>query len=129
MFLLTVWSYCKRYWFVAVAIIGFVLFEMWRSNQSDLAKTLADIQKSHDDELKKIQDAHDLEEQQHQQNEQQLQAQLALVEKQAEDAQKELDDTKRAEIKQIIKDTQGDPVALAQKLSDATGFQIVIPTD
>ena len=130
-FLLTGFAYVKKYWLAIVAVAGFVLFEIWKSDRSssDLTKTLDDLNKKHQQELDQIQQARDVESKKHDLDVQKMEAQLATIEKQYEDAQRQLDDTKRAEIKQIIQETQNDPVALAKKLSDVTGFQVVMPED
>lgn len=130
-FLLTAWTYLKKYWFIVAAIVGFFVFEIWSSNKNttDLAKTITDLNKKHQDELDAIQKAHDQEDAQHQADEAKMQAQLASIQAQYDAAQKQLDETKKAELSQIIKDTQGDPAALAQKLSEATGFQVVLPPE
>lgn len=128
--LLSVWAYVKKYWAIIAAVIGFIVFEVILHEQkTDLASTLADINKKHQDELTAIQKANDVQEQQHLANEAKMAAQLDAIEKQYEASQKQLDDTKRAEIKQIITETQNDPNALAQKLADATGFTVVLPKE
>jgi len=123
-------AYLKKYWLVAVAIIGFIVFELLMQRRSDgLAKTLEEIEKRHDEEIKAIKGAHDVEEQQHEKNVQQLQNRLAEIERQYNVAEQKLDDKKREEIKQILSDTDGNPDELAKKLSEATGFAVVLPPD
>lgn len=129
-FLITAWTYIKKYWAVFAAIAGFILFRMWQNQQqTDLAKMLDDINKKHAQELADIQKAHDVEDQQRAANEAKMEAQMAAIEKQYEAAQQQLDAEKRVEIQQILASTKDDPVALAKKLADATGFQVVLPED
>lgn len=52
--LLQVWSFVKKWWWVAVAILGFLLFKRWMDQSGDLAKTLEGIQKAHEEELARI---------------------------------------------------------------------------
>lgn len=123
------WSYVKKYWgilaIVLGAIIGFLFFRRQSSNTADMIKQLND---AHALELKQINDARAAEEAQHQANENQLNAALAAVQKEYDAAQKQLDDTKKAEVAQLVKDYGNQPDVLAQKLSDTTGFKIILPT-
>ena len=57
----------------------------------------------------------------------QLQEKLELIEKQYVEAKKELNDKKKIEIAKILKDSANDPEELAEKLSQATGFQVRLP--
>lgn len=121
-------SYVKKYWWIAAAIVGFVLFKRWMDQSGDIAKTLEDIQKAHDEELKSIKDADAARSKATQDNIQKMQDRLDAVEKQYEAAQQQLDDSKREQIKQILATDSNDPDALSQKLSDATGFKIILPS-
>lgn len=127
--LLTFWAYVKKYWsyvaLVLAVIFGYLLF---RREQVDFADQLKKIQDAHDEELKKIQDARAQEEKQHEENEKKLQSALDAVQKQYDDAKKDLDAKKKKEIEDLVKQYGNDPTALAQKLSEATGFTIVLPS-
>ena len=52
---------------------------------------------------------------------------LAHVQKQYEQNKKSLDDKKKEEIKTILRDHQDDPEGLAKKLSEITGFKVIMP--
>lgn len=128
LFLPTVWSYCKKYWWIVAAIVGFILLRRWMNETADLAKTLDDIQKAHEEELKKIREADEERRKATQENIKKMQERLAAVEKQYEDAQEDLDEAKKAEIKRILEKDADDPEALAKKLSETTGFRIILPS-
>lgn len=96
-----------------------VLDKLWNlldNNNKRHADELAAVKKAYEDELAK-KDA----------SQKRLEEVLSKIEKQYQDSQKQLDVTKRAEIKQIIEETSNDPNLLAQKLSESTGFKIVLP--
>ena len=121
--------YIKKYWWVGAAIAGFILFEViFRTKaSSDLASTLEAIQKRHDEELNAIKGADEARRKAYEENNRILQMRLAEIERQAAEAQVQLDSKKRSELEKILKDTNNDPDALAQKLSDATGFKVIVP--
>ena len=54
---------------------------------------------------------------------------LAIVEQQYEQQKKELDEKKKNEIKSILEKHQNDPVALAKRLSEVTGFKVIMPEE
>lgn len=124
-----VWVYCKKFWFVFAGVLGFVLFSAWRSDRSSLSKTLEEIKKAHDDELREIQEAQAQRDRDRIESERRLQEHLALIEKQYVQAQKELDDKKKQELRRIIEETKDDPAELARRLADATGFAVVLPEE
>lgn len=92
-----------------------------------MADSLKKINDAHAVELKQINDAMTQEQKQHDADEAKLQATLATVQKQYDAAQKQLDDQKKAEVAALVKQYSNDPVGLAQKLSEATGFAVELP--
>ena len=122
------WLYIKKYWQVISMICGGVAaFLLLRKEDKSFQDELKKLQNSHDEELKKIQLAHDEERRQHEENVKKLQETLANVQSQYDAAKKELDDEKKKEIEELVKNYGEDPEALSQKLSEVTGFQIVLP--
>lgn len=127
--LLTFWAYVKKYWSYAALVLAVVFgYFLFHKEQIDFADQLKKIQDAHDAELKQIQAARDAEEKQHQENEKKLQAALDAVQKQYDDAKKDLDDKKKKEIEDLVKQYGDNPDVLAQKLSEATGFTIILPS-
>lgn len=120
-----VWSYIKKYWQYAVAIglfaVGFFLF----NHRTDLLSEALDAaRKRHDDELKEIKAAHEKELADKEVALKKVQDTLVLVEKHYQEAQKELDDKKRKEVRKIVEETKDDPQELARRLQESTGFKI-----
>lgn len=126
--LLTFWAYVKKYWAYAALVLAVVFgFFLFRKGQTDFAERLKQINDAHDAELKQIQDARAQEQKQHEENERKLQEALDAVQKHYDDAKKDLDDKKKAQIEDIVKKYKDDPDQLAKKLSEATGFTIILP--
>jgi len=92
------------------------LFDLLDNNRKRHDEEMSALKKAYEDELAKRDVA-----------QKKLEQTLAQVEKQYEDSQKELDAEKRAEIKKIIQESHDDPNVLAQKLSESTGFKVVLP--
>lgn len=127
--LATAWAYVKKYWSL-VALVGGVVFAVvfLRKQGVDFADNLRKIQEAHDEELRKIQEARAEEKRQHEENARKLQAALDAVQKQYDDAKKDLDAKKKAQIEDLVKKYKDDPDELAKKLSEATGFTIILPS-
>ena len=127
--LATFWAYVKKYWslvaLIAGVIIGVIFF---RKEQIDFADNLKKINDAHDAEIKAIQEARAEEERQHQANLKKLQDTLDAVQAHYDDAKKDLDDKKKKEIADLVKQYGDNPDVLAQKLSEATGFTIILPS-
>jgi len=123
----TVWAYVKKYW-AYVALVFAVIFGyfFFHKEQVDFADQMKKIKDAHDVEMKTIQDARDQEAKEHLENERKLQATLAAVQQQYDDAKKDLDDKKKKEVESLVKQYSDQPDVLAQKLSDATGFKIIM---
>lgn len=126
-----VWAYVKKYWayagLIILTVIGVIM--MRHGMIEAFAEQLKSIQDSHDEELKKLAAIRAEEEKQHKQNIEKLQSTLALVQKQYDEARKELDAKKKSEIEKIIKKYKDDPKALADRLSESTGFQVILPEE
>lgn len=125
----TAWTYVKKYWGIAVLVVGSIAaFFLFRQQGESFADNLKKIQDLHADELKKIQDARAEEARQHEVNVKKLQETLDAVQKHYDEAKEQLDSKKKREIEEIVKQHGDDPDELAKKLSEATGFTIILPT-
>lgn len=126
--LATAWTYVKKYWsLLTVIIAAIVAIVFFRKQGTDLADNIKKIQGIHDEELRKIQEARTLERRQHEENQQKLKLTLDAVQKNYADAKKDLDDKKQAQIEELVKKYKNDPDELAKKLSEVTGFVIIMP--
>lgn len=126
--LATVWAYVKKYWSLALLVVGAVAaFFVFRQREISFADEYKKIKDAHDEELKKIQEARAEEQRQHEENRRKLEATLAAVQQQYDDAKKDLDAKKKAQIEELVKKYKDDPDELAKQLSAATGFVIILP--
>lgn len=124
------WAHLKKNWQLVFAVIaGAVALVLFRQSQDKTLEHIKKIQAAHDTEVKKINAARDEERAAHEANLRQLQKVLGDVQRQYDAAKVELDKKKRAEIADIVKKYGDDPGALAGKLSEVSGFKIVLPED
>ena len=118
----------KKYWQVGLLLAGVIIGAfIFKKTDDSFADRLKKIQDAHDEEMKKIEKAHVQEEREHEANVKKLQDTLDTIQKQYDDAKKDLDVSKKKQIENIVKKYHNDPDALAKQLSDVTGFTIVLP--
>lgn len=123
-----VWAFLKKYWWVFLAIAGFIIYKLvFKQETADISEVLAGIQKKHEEELKAIREADERRAAAYEENSKKLQERLSEIEKQYSEAQKELSDKKRKELAQILEESKDDPTELAQRLSVAAGFRVILP--
>ncbi len=127
-----VWAWIKKHWRLVLAGIGsFFAFIagafLFKKQQTSYADQIKAINDAHALELQQINAARAQEEVQHQADLKKLNDTLAVVQAQYDAAQKQLDDQKKAEVAALVKQYGNDPNALAQKLSESTGFKIILP--
>lgn len=128
MLLQVIWLWIKKYWsYVTLAVLIAIWILFRRNNENVIADKLKSIQDAHDEELKKINSIREEERKQHVENEAKLKQTLESIQMQYESAKKELDDKKKQEIANIVKKFANDPVALANRLSESTGFTVILP--
>lgn len=124
----TIWAYVKKWWGLAALVIGAVVaFFVFRGQSTNFAERLKALQDVHDEELKKISDIRAQEQKEHIQNEKRLQETLDAVQRHYDEAKKQLDEKKKAEVEDIVTKFGDDPDAMARKLAEATGMTIVLP--
>lgn len=127
--LAVIWSYVKKYWSYAALLLAVIFgYLLFKKEQIDFADALKKIQEAHEEEIRKIQEAREEERRQHEANLKRLQDTLDAVQKQYDDAKKDLDTKKKKEIEDLVKQFGDNPDELAKKLSEATGFVIVLPS-
>lgn len=121
-------TYIKKYWSI-VLLIAAVIFGIFfiRGKQLTFVADMRKIQEAHDLEIKRINDAIEEERRQHTQNIKKLQDTIDSIQTQYEAAKQDLDEKKRKQIIALIKKYQSDPISLAEKLSELTGFTIILP--
>lgn len=121
-------AWIKKYWQLLLLIVAtiFGIF-FFRRQGSEFAADLKAIRDNHENELKRIQDLRDEEKRQHLENQKRLESALATVQEQYDAARKDLDQKKKREIEDIVKQYGDNPTELAKQLSSATGFSIILP--
>jgi hypothetical protein len=128
LFLQKFWIFLKKNGGYITVILGAVLaYILFQRKNASLLEQLRVVRETHEEQLKKIDAARKEEREKNAKELELLKKRLELVQKQYEDAKKDLDKKKKVEIENIIKKHANDPNALAQKLSEATGFQIILP--
>lgn len=123
-------AWIKKYWQYLVMALGAVLsVVIFRKRDDSYADDLKKINDAHKKELHDIELAREEEHRKNVENEKRLSEALAHVQRQYDDAKKNLDDKKRKEIEDIVRKYANDPDELAKQLSAATGFSVVLPTE
>ncbi len=127
--LLIIWSFIKKYWELFLLLTGaFVALFLLRQQKVSFMDDMKRIQDAHDEEVKRINAARDEERRQRIENERKLNNALQVVQAQYDAAKRELDDKKKKEVEQLVKEFGDRPEELARKLSEATGFVVILPS-
>lgn len=118
----------KKYWqYITLFFVGIfaVIFFRKKNPMPDQNPT----RESRDNHLNKIDNIRHEERDKQDQADEKLKVGLDVVEKQYEQQKKELTDKKKEEIKSVLEKYKDDPVGLAKRLSDVTGFKIIMPEE
>ncbi len=129
LFWIKVKDFFRKYWQYIVAFgagIAAVLLLKKKPPVQDDVKTIRD---SYDKQIDKINNVRQVERDKQDELSEKLQSDLSVVEKQYEQQKKNLDEKKKDEIKTILQQHQDDPVELAKKLSEVTGFKVIMPKE
>lgn len=119
----------KKYWqYIAIFFIGIFGFILFRKKDTpvDDKKPSRDAK---DNQLDKIDDIRKDERDKQDVVDKNLEEGLKVVEQQYEQQKKELSEKKKEEIKSVLQAHKNDPVGLAKKLSEVTGFKIIMPEE
>lgn len=121
-------SFLKKYWSHLLLVVVLVASTLViRSQKSEFVNDMQKVQEAHVVEIQKIQDARVEERKQLEANVKKLEQTLSIVQQQYDSAKKDLDAKKKKEVEEIIELYKDDPETLAKKLSESTGFQIILP--
>lgn len=127
-FLQKFWVFLKQYWkYILIggaAIIGALLL---RGNRVNFMDQIEAIKKAHEEELRKIESAREEERKKNKEALEKLQRRLDEIKRQYEEAKIELDRKKKKEIEDLMSKHGDDPQVLAEKLSEVTGFKVILP--
>lgn len=123
-----IFAFVKKYWWAFLAIAGFIIYKLvFRQPGGDIAATLAEIQKKHEEELAAIRAAEEKRLKAYEENQKRMENRLIEIERQYAQAQQQLDDKKRQELTKILLQSGDSPDELAKQLSDVAGFKIILP--
>lgn len=119
----------KKYWqYIAIFFIGTFGFILFRKKDApdDDKKASRDAKDNQLDQIDNIRkDERDNEDA----VDKKLEEGLKIVEQQYEQQKKEFSEKKKEEIKNVLQVHKNDPVGLAKKLSEVTGFKIIMPEE
>jgi Tfp pilus assembly protein PilO len=125
----SVWAFVKTYWSyitagiaAIAALIGIIV--MSRPSQQ-FSGEFKKINKAHDEELEKVEEAYKQEAVEHKINAEKLQNDLVAIETKHATAEKQLEVKTQKEVERIVVDYKDDMKGLADKLSKATGIKVV----
>jgi hypothetical protein len=123
------WVSIKTYWQLILLIAGGVVsYVMFRRQENLFTQNINNLLESHKEQIEKINVIREEERKQRAENERKLREALDTVQAQYDIAKKDLDNKKKKEIEDIVKQYGNDPVELAKQLSAVTGFSIIMPS-
>lgn len=125
-------NFLKAHWValvlgVVLVIVTITAIVMLRSRAGAYADSLTEIDAAHHEEIEKINQARELEKQEHAQQLQVLQDTIARIESDYADAQARLKDKETKQKKEIVQKFGNDADGLAGLLNDRFGFNVVKP--
>lgn len=125
-YLLKAWSWCKKYWqFLVGLIISFVLlFIFRRTNTGQLSRVIERVQSDHHKEIEAIDRARQIEQEKIQAAQARREETVREIEVSYAEAQVELDEKKKKEIKKLVQRHVNNPDELTRQLSRATGVSV-----
>jgi len=125
-----VWAWIKKNWkifaLVVATLVGYLIF---RSQNISFSEDFSKIKAAHDEEINEIEAARVEERTRLAANQEKLEKALKVVEDEYARQSKDLDKKKKKEIETIVKESDGDPEELAERLSTVTGFRIILPME
>jgi hypothetical protein len=128
-FLKKVWEFLKPSVLplLVIAVLAFVGHSLFKKSQDDFVDKLQQQKTIHDEEMKKIVAAQELERKQREENYSKLQAALSDAQKKHDDQIKELEKKRAVQVTRLTKQFDSDPSGMASELGKLTGFKVVIP--
>lgn len=123
-------NFIKNNWIILVLVsLTITGFFIYQKKVEYYDNTIQILQSEHEKEINEIKNAREEERKRYEENEKKYQEKLELIEKEYEDAKTKLDEKKQEREKEIIKKYGSKPDKLAEKLSEITGFKIIMPED
>lgn len=137
--LFKIWSVLKKHWQpIIVAIAAIIVIWQIRSffvnrendllqRERDLLTKLEELDMDHKTQIEKIKNAYAEEQKRREENVRRLEEDLKNSKEKYCTLLKEFEEKKRRKINNIVKDYGEDPAGLAEKVKNATGFEILLP--
>ena len=114
--LLKVYAWCKKNWAIVLAVIAALVYIfVYRRSDYSLSDALNEINKAHDEEIKKIVEAQEDLKKKKDENQKVLDDRLKKIDQDKTDGTKALEDSKEEQIKKILSEN-GDLDELAKQL-------------
>jgi predicted nuclease with TOPRIM domain len=125
------WDLIRPYVVPVAVLLGIVVFGavIFSRTRDDIVTRLQRQQATYDEEIKKINEAMEVERKQHEENLKKLHADLAAVQQRYSAQIKSLEEKKVVQINGLVKKFNDNPVEMARQLSQITGFKLVLPTE
>ncbi len=120
----SVWAWCKKYWQILVGFVSALLLYILTRKTPDPRAVLEKSNEVHKKEIDALRLAHESEIAARDAALKRREETMREVERAFEEASQDLTDKKRKEIAKIIKENDGDPNTITEKLSTLTGFKI-----
>ena len=120
----TTWLWCKKYWQILVGFVAALSLFVLTRKTPDPREVLEKSNETHKKEVDALKKAHEFEIAARNIALERQKETMAAVEVAYEKASQDLTSKKRKEIIKIIKENDGDPDAITEKLSELTGFKI-----
>jgi vacuolar-type H+-ATPase subunit H len=123
-------DFFKKFWGFFAAGLGIAVgFLLVKKKEADDFGFIQKLEDSHKKEIEEINKAREVERQQYEENEKKYKETMTAIQEQYEKAKKDLDEKKKTEVATIVRKYGNKPDQLAQKLSEVTGFKIILPED
>ena len=123
-------NFLKRFWIYFAIGLGVILgASIFLKKDNDYNDFIEKLQESYKKQLQEINDIRDQERAKYKENEQKYKETISLIEAEYEIMKQEFNDKKKKEVEKIVKKYDNKPNELAQKLSEITGFKIILPEE
>jgi flagellar motility protein MotE (MotC chaperone) len=112
----------------AITLYNCVIRE-FRGEREDFSAKIGELQKAHDEEVKKMLDAQAEERRLHEQNLAKLQQDLDSAMSKHEEKLKEIEKSREEISKRLLEKYKDDPVGLSRELGRVTGMPVFLPNE
>lgn len=124
------WSFARHYWYLPVIVVAFIVaLVVLRRKPEGLGNILGNAVESHRKEVEVLNKTHAEEIVKRDKALSIYHTTIEQVQNKFAVDQKILDSKKKKEIKRIIEENQDDPEALAERISEYTGFKVIMPEE